>query len=463
MLVPLSYAPVVPTERTGVRGPWNPGNPVGLVTGVRYTRRMTSELLPRRMRGLPRAVWVLVAGTLITRAGSFAVPFLTIYLHRERGLSLRAAGLALAAYGAGGMIASLSGGTLADRLGRKPVVVGSPLLGGAAVVALLFTQAPLAVVAVAFLAGAVSESGRPAVSAMLTDLTPLDRRIDAFALFRLVINLGFAVGTGLGGLLITHFGFARLFVADAATSWVYAAVALALLPETRPAAAHHETGGPRGFGTVLADPVFRRFWLGTFAMATAFAQTMVTLPLALSDRGLSTAVYGALISTNGVIIIGSEFWISGRTQHHTPQRVMALGTLLLGGGFALTGLVGRSIPLLLGTVAVWTLGEMLGSPVGQAYLSAIAPPDLRGRYSGGLGLAWGLAFTVGPLLGGLALDAGGGTLWLGAFAATVLAAALFMTLPPVPGTALPPPELPTIDLPEQGRGRLLARFARPRS
>src|SRR5687768_3513993 len=119
---------------------------------------MTRSLLPTRMRNLPRAVWVLVAGTLITRAGSFALPFL-------------------------------------------------------AVVALLVTQAPAAVVAVAFVTGMVSESGRPAISAMLTDLTPAARRIDAFALWRLVINLGFAVGTGVGGLLIARYGFAPLFIA----------------------------------------------------------------------------------------------------------------------------------------------------------------------------------------------------------------------------------------------------------
>jgi MFS family permease len=430
--------------------------------------------LPQRMRGLPRAVWVLVAGTLITRAGSFAVPFLTIYLHLERGLSLRYAGFAMAAYGAGGMVASLTGGSLADRLGRKPVVVGSPVLGGLALIALLFTQAPLAVVGVAFLAGAVSEAGRPAISAMLTDLTPLDRRIDAFALFRLVINLGFAVGTGLGGVLITHLGFARLFVADAATSWIYAVVALALLPETRPQARQTKER-QRGFGAVLADPVFRRFWTGSFVMAVVFAQTMVTLPLALTERGFSTALYGGLISVNGVIIIASEFWISGRSRRFRPHRVMALGAVLLGLGYALTGMVGRSIPLLLATVVVWTFGEMLGSPTAQAYLSAIAPPDLRGRYAGGLGLAWSLAFTVGPILGATALAAGGGSLWLGSLALALVSAALFLTLPPVPVTSPtipagaparpgdPAPVAPGVAVPDQARGRILARFARPRS
>jgi MFS family permease len=421
--------------------------------------------LPRRLRGLPRAVWVLVAGTLITRAGSFAVPFLTIYLHRERGLSLRAAGLA--AYGAGGMIAALSGGSLADRLGRKPVVVGSPLLGGLAVVALLATQAAAAVTAVSFVAGMDAEAGRPAVSAMLTDLTPYDRRIDAFALFRLVINLGFAVGTGLGGLLITHLGFARLFVADAATSWAYAVVALALLPETRPARAPDAAGDTRarGFGAVLADRTFRRFWLATFIGALVFCQPMATLALALTDRGLSTAVYGGLISANGVIIIASEFWLSGRTGRHPPPRVMALGSLLLGIGFALTPYAGRAIPLLLGTVAVWTLGEMLGSPTGQAYVSAIAPADLRGRYAGAVGLAWSLAFTIGPLLGATALAAGGPALWVGCLVLACVSAALFLTLPAVSTTTAAPATQPADPVPipvPAPRGRLLPLRARPR-
>jgi MFS family permease len=444
-----------------------------------------TRLLPRRMRGLPRAVWILLAGTLITRAGSFAVPFLTIYLHNERGLSLRHAGYAMAAWGAGGIVAALSGGTLADRLGRKPVIVGSPILGGLSLVAILLTQHPVAVVAVALVAGVVSESGRPAVSAMLTDLTPPERRMDAFALFRLVVNLGFAVGTGLGGVLIELVGFRTLFLADAITSWTYAVIALAFLVETRPRAAKAErardAAPQRGFGTVVADAAFRRFWAGSFVMAVVFAQTMVTLPLALTERGFTPKVYGLLISVNGVLIIATEFWISGRSRRYPPQLVMALGAVVLGGGYALMGAVGTSIPLLLVTVLVWTFGEMLGSPTGQAYLAALAPPDLRGRYAGGLGLAWSLAFTVGPILGSAALEAGHGVLWLGSLALAVVSAGLFLTLPAARVAAVeipvgapsrpadPAPVAPGIAVPDQQRapgqprGRLVARFAKPRS
>ena len=438
---------------------------------------MTRSLVPRRMRGLPRAVWVLVAGTLITRAGSFAIPFMTIYLHTDRGLSLQAAGVALAAYGAGGIVAALGGGFLSDHLGRKPVVVGAPTLGGLAVVGLLLSQTAPVVVAVAFVAGVVAEAGRPAVAAMITDLTPHERRIDAIALFRLVINVGFAVGTGLGGVLITWFGFANLFLADAATSWIYAAIALALLPETKPATVPHDTTGPRrGFRTVLADRVMRRYWVGTFVGAVVFAQPMGTLALALTERGMSTAVYGALISVNGVLIICTEFWLSGRTRRYAPHRVMALGAVLIGAGFALTGAVMHSLPLLVATVVIWTTGEMLESPTSQAYVSAIAPADLRGRYSGAVGLAWSLAFTIGPVLGTTALAHSAPAYWLGSLVLSLVSAALFLTLPAVQVTgepAIPPgvparpadpaPVAPPEAVPEQARGRLLPRFARPRS
>ncbi len=425
------------------------------------------RLVSERLRGLPRDVWVLLAGTLITRAGSFAIPFLTVYLHRDRGLSTAFAGLALAAWGAGGMVASLTGGALADRLGRKPVVVGSPVLGGLAVALLVTTQAPVAVLAGAFLAGAVSESGRPAVSAMLTDLTPPARRVDAFALFRLVVNLGFAVGAGLGGVLATHVGFGPLFLADAATSWIYAVIALLALRETRPGATERPAERS-GFAAVLADPVFRRLWLATLVSAFVFTQPMAVLGLVLADRGMSTVAYGLLISLNGVIIITTEFWLSGVVRRHSPPRMLALGALLIGAGFALTGLVGTSVVLLVLTVGIWTTGEMVGSPTSQAYLSAIAPPDQRGRYHGMFGLSWSVAFAVGPVLGGLALTAGGPVLWLGSLALSVLGAVLYLGLPAVSLTGEQPgpggTDVVPLSAPARAvGGRLVGRLARPRS
>ena len=78
-------------------------------------------------RGLPRPFWVLWAGTLVNRAGSFVVPFLAIYLTQARGFSAAQAGIVAALYGAGAAVASPLGGYFDTvtawalaRVGRRP-------------------------------------------------------------------------------------------------------------------------------------------------------------------------------------------------------------------------------------------------------------------------------------------------------------------------------------------------------
>jgi predicted MFS family arabinose efflux permease len=385
------------------------------------------RLLSPRLRGLPREVWILVAGALITRAGSFVLPFFAIFLRDERNLSSTYVGTAVALFGAGSLVGAPVGGHVADLVGRKPVLAGANALQGAAFLVLFVTTHPAAVLLMCFAAGAFTEATRPASSAMLTDLTTADRRTDAFALWRLAINLGFAVGTSVGGLLI-RFGFGKLFLADAATTMVFAAVVVLLLPETNPA--HRSTGEqPGSYRQVFGDPVFRRFWVAMLLSALVFSQPVTTLGLVVTGRGVPESTWGLLYAFNGLLILLTEFWLVGKVARYDARVVLALSGVLVGAGFAATALAGRSVPRLALTVAIWTLGEILGASIAQAYLSRLAPPLLRGRYAGALGLAFGVAFTLGPLLGGMALDRSEAALWLGAIVVSAAAAFTFMTLP----------------------------------
>src|SRR5262245_38404319 len=81
--------------------------------------------------GLPRTFWLLCAGMFVNRCGSFVLPFLSIYLTRSRGVSVATAGVVASLYGAGAMLASVAGGTLADHLGRRATMMASLALGGA--------------------------------------------------------------------------------------------------------------------------------------------------------------------------------------------------------------------------------------------------------------------------------------------------------------------------------------------
>lgn len=82
------------------------------------------------LRALPRPAWFLCFGTFLNKFGAFVVPFLTLYLTGQ-GYTAGEAGLAVGAYGAGTLVASLLGGHLADKLGRRQTIVLSMFLGAA--------------------------------------------------------------------------------------------------------------------------------------------------------------------------------------------------------------------------------------------------------------------------------------------------------------------------------------------
>ncbi|HEY0253576.1 MAG TPA: MFS transporter, partial [Kofleriaceae bacterium] len=72
---------------------------------------------------LPSVYWTVWLGTLVNRAGAFVVPVLTYYLTDKRNLSLTTAGAIVSLFGVGSLSASLVGGMLADRLGRRTTMV----------------------------------------------------------------------------------------------------------------------------------------------------------------------------------------------------------------------------------------------------------------------------------------------------------------------------------------------------
>ena len=182
------------------------------------------------LRALPRPVWILFLGTFLNKFGTFVVPFLTLYLTRQ-GYSLASAGMAIGAYGAGHLIASLLGGHLADTIGRRKTIVLS--MFSAALAMMLLSQArslPVIIVLTA-LAGLTGELYRPAATALLADLVSPSERVTAFAAYRMAFNAGWAFGPATAGFLAER-GYFWLFAGDAATSVLFGLVALLSLPRS---------------------------------------------------------------------------------------------------------------------------------------------------------------------------------------------------------------------------------------
>jgi MFS family permease len=367
-----------------------------------------ARTLRANLAAIPAPAWILFAGTFINRFGSFVIIFLVLYMTRQ-GYSTAQAGLALGAYGAGNLASSLLGGFLADRIGRRRTITLSMFSAAGALMLLSQAKTFETILILAALTGLTADLYRAAASAMLADLVPAGQRLTAFALYRLAINAGIALGPAIGGFLAEE-SFFYLFLADAVTSVIYGVIAMGALPEGRRMTSQEERWGA-AIQAVANDRRFLMFLAATATITFVFFQFESTFALHVRDAGFSMAVYGMLISLNALVVTIVEVPLSLVLQRYAPIPVIAFGYLLVGSGFAVLT-VAHTLPALMFSVIVWTLGEITSAPMSSAYVADLAPEHFRGRYMGLFGFTWSLGLMLGPALGALLYAARPTLLWI---------------------------------------------------
>jgi MFS family permease len=374
------------------------------------------------MSGLPRAYWILWTATLVNKLGTFVVPFLYLYLTRSEHLSVARASFIVALYGVGSMVSGPVGGLLADRIGRRAVLLGGLVAGAGAMLTLGFIHAAPAIPVLTLVLGFAGDLHRPAASAMIADVVPAAQRVRAYSLQHWAINLGYVAALLLAGTM-AEISFVLLFVGDAATTLACAVIVWRWLPESRPA-----PGEPRGRAASelwrpLRDPRFAAVWLLAALFATIYFQFVTTLPEALLRHGVTTAQYGTLIAVTCAVVTVLQPLATPALQRVPRPVVLAAASLLTGMGFGAVGLV-TTLPLYIAAGMIWTLGEIGYQAIVPSIVADLAPADQRGGYQGCYQMAWGLASFAGPALGGQVLQRlGEDWLWGGCFALGALLAA----------------------------------------
>jgi MFS family permease len=377
--------------------------------------------------GLPRPFWALLVGTFITKAGSFVMPLLFVYLTQSRGLALPVAGAITSLYGAGSLFGALLGGVLADRLGRRFTMLLSLVVGAAFLLVLGLATEVWQLALATFLTGFTADAYRPASQALVADIVPVPLRMKAFGLQYWAINLGFAFASVIGGYMATR-SFGALFIGDAATTIVLALIVWRTIPETRPAfSADAKKAQAGSLFTPFTDARYAPFLLLNFLLAILFFQHLSALPDDMKTKGLTTEEFGWTMATNGVLIVLLQPFAIRWAEGYTQARVLAVGALLTGIGFGLTTLA-TGLPLYALSVAVWTLGEILLAPANASVVAQLSPEHLRGRYQAAFTLTWSAAAMTAPLLGSSLIPAiGHRALWLGCLAIGVVVAATHLT------------------------------------
>ncbi|MCQ4210330.1 MDR family MFS transporter [Streptomyces longispororuber] len=363
--------------------------------------------------GLPREFWWLWTSTLVNRLGGFVLTFLALYLTAARGFSAAYAGLVASLIGLGGVIASMLGGVLADRLGRRPTLLGAQLATAATVAVLAFVRDPVGIAVTGFALGLASNASRPAIQAMMADIVPPHDRVRAFSLNYWAINLGFAVSSVYAGFLVAQ-SYTLGFLVEAAMTLACALVVFVKVKESRPEPGPKTAGAPTvTMGTVLRDGRFMLMVGLSFLVAVVFTQSSVGLPIVMGENGFSSSDVGLVAAVNGVVIVALQIPLTRYIERRDPGRLLTVSSLLVGYGFALTAFAGSLAAYAL-TVVVWTLGEMVNAPTQSGLVARLAPAEGRGRYQGVYTTSWSAAALVAPLGGGWVLDsAGAGWLWAG--------------------------------------------------
>lgn len=359
-------------------------------------KQTTTGTLWQDLSALPRAYWILFGGTLINRFGHFVLPFLSIHLRHE-GFSAWAIATALSCYGAGAWIGGLLGGYLADKIGRKSTMILSCVGGAFFMLALSQAHIVPVLLTIVFFNGLFNAMYGPAGSALIADLVPPHLRVRAFSSQRLAINFGFGAGMAVAGL-VAKYSFFVLFVADAATTLVMAAaVAIGLKNHT-----HMESARKGGWGIALrhmkTNSAFKLAIAASFLMSLVLWQLSTTYGLQVTAGArLDERTYGFLLALNGLMVVLLELPLTSWTRRFSPSRVMAVGYAVLGAGLGFN-ILGPTLPILITSMVILTLGEMISFPINNSYMAALAPDAMRGRYQGVAAITGSSATLFAPFL-----------------------------------------------------------------
>ena len=365
------------------------------------------------VRGFRRPVYAVAGGRLINVFGAGLVyPFATIHFHLEVGLALSVVGLGLLANNVATATGTAVGGYLADRYGRRPVMVGSMSLSALTLAAYALVTTGAGFVAAATAAGLTTGLYAPASQAMIADLTDPGERERGYGLLKVASNAGFGSGFVVGGVLY-EFASTAVFVADGLTSAVVAVVLLAALPrvhEGRPAATLSESVGDWG------RAISRRRLVALAGLnvgfAVMYAQMQATVPVVASETlGLDSAQIGTLYVLNPLVLVLFQMPVLGAIGDWRRTRGLVASTAFWGVSFLAIVLVdwvptGLGVALVGAFLVLRTVGEVLHSPLVTSLASDLGHADERGSRLSLIEIAKRLGMGLGAALGGAFFDYG---------------------------------------------------------
>jgi MFS family permease len=360
----------------------------------------------------PRQFWLMITGIVISTAGGSMIwPFLLIYASGKLHLPLSTVATLISINAGTGLFSSFLAGTLADKIGRKVVMVFSLALNGITYFFMMRAETYPQFVILMILIGLSNPLYQVGADAMLADMIPSEKRTNAYAINRIANNAAFAFGPAVGGFLASR-SYNLAFYGASAGFLIYSLLLFFLaretldktLSETKTDSLAEQNSSPDGYVRVFRDKGYMAF-VSLVAMGL-IAPTMMWILMAVyakTNFGVPESMYGWIPTTNAIMCVFIQFSVTQITRRYKTLPVAAAGMLIYAVGAG-------SVALMTGFWGFWlsmvvlTFGELTLVPTASKYVADTAPADLRGRYMSIYWLGWGLARTLAPLIGGFLND-----------------------------------------------------------
>jgi predicted MFS family arabinose efflux permease len=343
------------------------------------------------------------------------VPFMFIYCVDILKISVLQAGYIMAFFGLGSICGSFLGGKLTDKIGFYDMQVGALLSGGVLFMVLGYQHTFASICFFAFILSVCNEAFRPANSAAIAHYSSATTKTRSYALHRLSVNLGWAVGSALGGFLAS-INYQLLFWVDGCTNILAGLVLLKLIPRSGVKRMVSNAAAGLKKASAYKDKVYLFFIGLSTVYGLCFFQFFIMEPVFFkSDWHLNEQHIGLLMALNGVLIAVVEMvminYLDGKRDGIT---YIIAGVLVTATGIFLMNILPGGILAALIIVIIITFGEMLSMPFANTYWISRTTPDNRGEYAGLYNMSWSAAQILAPVLGGIVISYGGFNLlwWL---------------------------------------------------
>jgi DHA1 family tetracycline resistance protein-like MFS transporter len=335
-------------------------------------------------------------------ADGILMPFFALWAHKVAGIPIEFIGLLLGCYAGGELLATPFVGGIADRVGRRPVLLASTCGVGCGFLLLFFVHGAIAAAAALITIGVFESVLHPTASTVIADVVPPETRREHFAARRVMSNAGSMAGPALGALLSLH-SLGLVFLGAGVTILVGALVVALFLAETRPRDA--EPGEEDDEESLLAlTAVFRDHRLAGLIIPIALMEIAASwiasiTPLYADAAGTLTASgIGLLFTYAGALGVVLQMPITQAT-----ARMSGFSIVMWSGAIQAAALaclfISPALPLLVAAVTLLALGQMLSGPLVQTIIAELAPRSGQATYQAAFGVVNDLKDAAGPAIG----------------------------------------------------------------